>query len=128
MQLEHLVNKHDTEIANIRDSIHAVGTDLQLLMKDQKFLSEKMHEIGNDVRQLVHLTHEVKQSRIEIEAINREIDGIKQSYKMFEERFKRIDILTDRSNSNWDKLVHRWLPICALVISLITAFRFFYLK
>jgi len=128
MQLENLVNKHDTEIANIRDSIHAVGTDLQLLMKDQKFLSEKMHEIGHDVRQLVHLTHEVKQSRIEIEAINREIDNIKESYKMFEERFKRIDILTDRNNSNWDKLVHRWLPICALMISLITALRFLYFK
>jgi len=128
MQLENLVNKHDTEIANIRDSIHAVGTDLQLLMKDQKFLSEKMHEIGSDVRQLVHLTHEVKQSRIEIEAINREIDNIKESYKMFEERFKRIDILTDKNNSNWDKLIHRWLPICALMISLITALRFLYFK
>jgi len=128
MQLENLVNKHDTEIASIRDSIHAVGTDLQLLMKDQKFLSEKMHEIGNDVRQLVHLTHEVKQSRIEIEAINREIDAIKQSYKQFEERFKRIDIITDKNNSNWDKLIHRWLPICAVIISLMTALRFLYFK
>lgn len=128
MQLENLVNKHDTEIASIRDSIYAVGTDLQLLMKDQKVLSEKMQEIGNDVRQLVHLTHEVKQSRIEIEAINREIENIKSNYHIFEERFKKIDILNEKNNRIWDNLINRWLRILAVLVPVITALVVIYLK
>jgi predicted nuclease with TOPRIM domain len=128
MQLENIVQKHAGDIENLRNSIYSIGTDLQLLMKDQKIISEKMHEIGNDVRQLVHLTHEVKQSRIEIEAINKEIDNIKANYGRFEERFKRIDILSERNNSNWDKLINRWLPIGALILSLITALRVIYFK
>lgn len=128
MQLENLVNKHDTEIASIRDSIYAVGTDLQLLMKDQKVLSEKMQEIGADVRQLVHLTHEVKQSRIEIEAINREIDNIKSHYHTFEERFKKIDILNEKHNKTWDNLIHRWLPILTMLVPVITALLVIYFK
>jgi hypothetical protein len=97
-------------------------------MKDQKFLSEKMHEIGNDVRQLVHLTHEVKQSRLEIEAINREIDNLKANYHSFEERFKRIDIINEKHNRTWDRLINRWLPIVTLFVPLVTALMVIYFK
>jgi flagellar biosynthesis chaperone FliJ len=128
MNLEDIVNKHDSEITNIRDSIHSVGTDLQLLMKDQKFLSEKMHEIGNDVKQLVHLTHEVKQSRIEIEAINREIENIKSNYFVLEERFKKIDILNEKNNRIWDNLINRWLRILAVIVPVVTALVVIYFK
>jgi len=128
MQLETLVDKHDTEIINIRDSINEIAMDLQLLVKDHKFLAEKMQEIGVDVREVLALTSDVKQSRHDIIVLNREICLLKESYLVLEEKFRKIDILAEKNDKLWDTFINRWLRIVAILVPVITALFVIYFK
>ncbi len=128
VQLESLVDKHDAEIINIRDSINEIATDLQLLVKDHKFLSEKMQEIGIDIREVLTLTSDVKQSRHDIIVLNREICILKENYLRLEEKSRKSDILAEKNEKLWDNLINRWLRIVAILVPVITALIVIYFK
>jgi len=102
--------------------------DLQLLVKDHKFLAEKMQEIGVDVREVLALTSDVKQSRHDIIVLNREICLLKESYLVLEEKFRKIDILAEKNDKLWDTFINRWLRIVAILVPVITALFVIYFK
>jgi hypothetical protein len=128
MQLETLVDKHDAEILNIKDGINEIATDVQLLVKDYKFLADKMSEIGVDIRELLNLAGEVRQSRHDIIALNREVSLLKENYLSLQEKFRKIDILAEKNNKIWDNLINRWLRIVAILVPVATALAVIYFK
>ncbi len=128
MELQSLVDKHDDEISDIRESIYSIGTDLQLLVKDHKGLADKMQEISIDIRELLVLANDVKQSRQDILVINKEISLLKENYLEFEQRFKKIDILAEQNSKLWDNFLNRWLRIVAILVPVITALLVIYFK
>lgn len=108
--------------------INKLSTDLQLLVKDYKFLSEKMQEISVDIRELLTLANDVKQSRQDIIIINREISLLKENYLQLEQRLRKLDIIAEQNNKLWDNFLNRWLRIAAILIPVLTALMVIYLK
>ncbi|TMI77270.1 MAG: hypothetical protein E6H10_19220 [Bacteroidetes bacterium] len=128
MQLESVISKHDNEIGSIKENINSIRTDLQLLVKDYKFLGDKMQEIGVDIRGLISLMDDVKQSRKDILILNRDVSTLKESVLRNEERFHKLDILAEKSNQMWDNFLNRWLRMLAVVVPILTALAVIYLK
>lgn len=121
MKSNHILQRHDTEIEEVKDNLNNISLDLQLLIKDHKFLADKMHEISVDLKQFILVHNDVKQNK-------KEIEELKKNNKIMEDEMAKLKFWHEKNDAFWDSFLNKWLKIIGLGISIISILLVIYFK
>lgn len=117
MTVNDILSKHGADLEGIRANIGSMGIDMQLLVRDYKYMSEKIEEIVKRIESFSTYLYCIENHTKLIEKLVHDYESISNQQKEFEQRFRIMDEKEKSRSKIFQMISEQWWKIIMLLSS-----------
>lgn len=91
MTVDEILDRHAKELDGIKSNMQSISVDLQVLIRDHKYISGKMEEVVKKMESFAMYLYCIENHTKLIEKLVKDYEQISNQQKEFEQRFRIMD-------------------------------------